>query len=88
MLSPAARAPIEPGILPVCKALNAIGGIQTVWSCEGHPWRLVLSKPYVMFTAPQDFAFRLHLLLLSVDHTRAYLEVSQKAVRVAFDVAL
>lgn len=64
MLSPAARAPIEPGILPVCNALNACVGVRTVWSCEGHPWRLVPSKPYVIFTAPQSFSFQLHQQLL------------------------
>ena len=33
--APTLSAPIEPGILPVCEVLNAIPGIQTLWSCEG-----------------------------------------------------
>lgn len=55
--SPAELAPIEPGIRPVCDALNAIPGVVTLWSCEGHPYRT--TPPYVTFTAPQKTAFRI-----------------------------
>jgi len=50
---------IEPGIQPVCDALNAIPGVQTIYSCEGHPNRHGPSTPFVIFLAPQDIAFRL-----------------------------
>lgn len=54
--------PIEPGILPVCAALNAIPGVETLWSCEGHPYRP--SSPYVTFVTSQETAFRIHRLLV------------------------
>jgi len=50
---------IEPGIRPVCDALNAIPGVQTIYSCEGHPNRHGPSTPFVIFLAPQGVAFRL-----------------------------
>ena len=59
--APALSTPIEPGILPVCEVLNAIPGIQTLWSCEGHPERQ--SPPYVTFIAPQEIAFQVDQLL-------------------------
>nr|BAO18874.1 hypothetical protein [Burkholderia sp. M701] len=49
---------IERGIRPVCDALNRIEGVRTLWSCEGHPFRL--SRPYVVFEAPEPFALRVH----------------------------
>jgi hypothetical protein len=59
-----ARAPvqvplIEPGIAPLCAALNRNPALRTVWSCEGHPWR-PLQRPYVVFVGPQSFAFALN----------------------------
>lgn len=45
---------IEPGILPVCDALNSIKGITTLYSCEGHPWRP--ARPYVSFRCDEDKA--------------------------------
>ncbi len=50
---------IEPGILPVCDALNAIQGIETLFSCEGHPSRPWIA-PYVMFRASISDAFKIH----------------------------
>lgn len=49
---------IEPGIRPVCDALNHFEGVRTLWSCEGHPFRP--SRPYVVFEAPETFALRVH----------------------------
>lgn len=58
---------IEPGILPVCDALNSIPGVNTIYSCEGHA--AYLKRPYVMFTAPQELALRIHRSLgLGVGH--------------------
>lgn len=52
---------IELGIRPVCDALNAIKDVATVSSCEGH-WSREY-PPFVMFTAPNDVAFKIHRLL-------------------------
>lgn len=52
---------IEPGILPVCDALNAIPEITTIYSCAGH-WSRECS-PFVMFDAPNDVALKIHRLL-------------------------
>ncbi len=52
---------IEPGILPVCNALNARDGFRTLWSCEGHYGSP--SMPFVIFQASQDTAFELDKLL-------------------------
>jgi len=52
---------IENGIRPVCDALNSIAGVNTVWSCEGHP--KIPLRPYVSFVSSQDFAFNVHSLL-------------------------
>lgn len=46
-------AVIEPGILPVCEALNALPEVRTLWSCEGH-WGRQL--PYAGFQATADMA--------------------------------
>jgi hypothetical protein len=51
-------ASIEPGVQPLCDALNALPGVSTLWSCEGHPDRP--SRPYVIFSAPESIAFSLH----------------------------
>jgi len=57
----ALNTPIEPGIKPVCDALNSIQNVHTLWSCEGHPgWK---GTPYVTFIANQDVAFRISKLL-------------------------
>lgn len=61
MRAAANLAPIEPGIRPVCDALNRVAGVQTIWSCEGHPWRD--APPFVVFNAHQAAAFRVHKLL-------------------------
>lgn len=58
---PAIIDPIEPGIQPVCDALNSIQCVHTLWSCEGHPERP--SRPYVTFIGPQETAFKIHQLL-------------------------
>lgn len=50
-------APVEHGIQPVCDALNAINGVRTVWSCEGHPEYNML--PYVVFVTTQEVAFNI-----------------------------
>lgn len=65
MPQPIANPVIEPGIRPVCDALNARDGIRTLWSCEGHYG--TPSKPFVIFEAEQAVAFDLDRLL-----TRAY----------------
>lgn len=52
---------IEPGIKPVCDALNAISGVTTVYSCEGHFWRS--ETPFVIFDATIETAFKIHRLL-------------------------
>ena len=52
-LSPAPN--IEPGIAPLCAALNRAPDVTTIWSCEGHPSEG--HRPYVVFAAPQAFAF-------------------------------
>lgn len=52
---------IEPGIRPVCDVLNAIPGVRTVYSCEGHINGV--SQPYVMFEAPVDVALKIHNML-------------------------
>jgi hypothetical protein len=49
---------IEPGIAPLCDAINHIPGVHTLWSCEGHPRDG--TRPYVVFEAPHDFSFALH----------------------------
>ena len=58
---PAIKDPIEPGILPICDALNALPSVHTLWSCEGHAGQP--STPYVVFIAPQDLAFKVDGLL-------------------------
>lgn len=58
---PAISAAIEPGILPVCEALNSLPDVVTLWSCEGHPD--LPCTPYVVFVARQDLAFRIDQLL-------------------------
>lgn len=56
--SPAINAPIEPGVKPLCDALNALPGVFTLWSCQGHPvWA---SEPYVTFIADDTTAFKVH----------------------------
>lgn len=58
---------IEPGIRPLCDALNAIDGVKTRWSCEGHSGWQTLSwsrfgfreRPYVVFTAPEAVALEI-----------------------------
>lgn len=57
----AATPAIEPGIRPVCDALNARSGIRTLWSCEGHFG--TPSKPFVIFDADQATAFEVDKLL-------------------------
>lgn len=45
---------IEPGIEPLVKALNETGIASTVASCEGHC--RIMSRPYVYFSAPNEYA--------------------------------
>ncbi|WP_210461786.1 hypothetical protein [Pantoea ananatis] len=56
---------IEPGIRPLCDALNAIEGIVTLYSCEGHPRRP--ARPYVSFRASEDQARLVQLALTHND---------------------
>lgn len=58
---PAILAPIEPGIGPLCDALNALPDVHTLWSCEGHPD--LPARPYVTFIADKDTAFKVHLAI-------------------------
>lgn len=52
---------IESAIRPVCDSLNRIPRVTTLWSCQGHPFRL--SRPYVVFMAPESVALDVHRLL-------------------------
>lgn len=56
--APAIKAPIEPGVKSLCDALNALPGVHTLWSCEGHPEDG--SRPYATFIAPSETAFAVH----------------------------
>ena len=47
---------IEDGVKPLCDALNSHKGIQTHFSCEGHPERNKY-RGYVSFTAENDEGF-------------------------------
>lgn len=62
-LEPQPADPIEPGVRPLCDALNTLPGVQTLWSCEGHPERP--TRPYVTFLSSRETAFALHLALVS-----------------------
>lgn len=64
---PAILAPIEPGIGPLCDALNALAGVHTLWSCEGHAD--VPARPYVTFIADNETAFKVHLAV-GPDHEK------------------
>lgn len=57
----ARREPIEIGILPLCDTLNAIPGVSTLWSCEGHVYNGCF--PYVIFLTCQETAHQLWSLL-------------------------
>lgn len=54
--NPSINTPIEPGIKPLCDALNGLPGVHTLWSCEGHPSDG--ADPYVVFVANQAIAFK------------------------------
>lgn len=43
---------IDPKIKPVVDALNAIAGIRTLASCQGHSYGIEGKPPYVYFKAP------------------------------------
>lgn len=58
---PGVQAPIEPGVQPLCDALNALPDTYTLWSCEGHPE--TASTPFVTFIAPQETAFKLSKII-------------------------
>jgi hypothetical protein len=56
---------LEPGIRDLCRAFNESGVAETVWSCDGHRWKGLLSgdrdhRPYIIFDAPGDFAAQLN----------------------------
>lgn len=74
---PAIKAPIEPGVKPLCDALNALPGVHTLWSCEGHPRHA--SRPYVTFIAPADTAFAVHQAI-GKDHEAVGLHFSWNMV--------
>lgn len=65
---PAYLAQIEPGVRPLCDAINELPDTYTLWSCEGHPERE--AKPYVTFIAPQDIAFSLSRLIEFSPHLK------------------
>lgn len=57
---------VEPGIVSLVEALNSIGRVETIASCQGHgrgaKWYCaaqVESEPYVLFRAPETFARQL-----------------------------
>ncbi|AVD70434.1 hypothetical protein CAY53_02195 [Desulfobulbus oralis] len=52
---------IEPNIRPLCEALNAVAGVRTIASCQGHV--CPCSPPYVMFESPLAFAAALEKAL-------------------------
>lgn len=54
--NPSINTPIEPGVKPLCDALNSLHGVYTVWSCEGHPNRG--AAPFVIFVTDQATAFK------------------------------
>ncbi|EPY00246.1 hypothetical protein [Magnetospirillum fulvum] len=64
---------IEPKIRPLVDALNAIDGVRTIASCQGHVSRI--SRPYVYFHCPpavaEAMAARLHDLNMQ-DDTLSY----------------
>lgn len=45
----------------MCDALNALPGVRTLWSCEGHALRP--SRPYVVFEATMDLALQVQRML-------------------------
>lgn len=55
---------IEPDMRPLCNVLNSIPGVETQWSCEGHPTRVGGNfAPYVMFFADEATARCINALL-------------------------
>lgn len=64
---------IEPKISPLVDALNALPGVRTIASCQGHVTRI--SRPYVYFHCPpavaEAMAARLHDLNMQ-DDTLSY----------------
>ncbi len=59
--NPSINTAIEPGIRPLCDALNSRPGVYTIWSCEGHP--SIGSVPYVIFVSDQESAFEVDFLI-------------------------
>jgi hypothetical protein len=49
MREPWQDAPLDPGIAPLVRAMNATGWLTTLESCEGHPGRGDNDAPYVVF---------------------------------------
>ncbi|MGZ0116120.1 hypothetical protein ACWQ7L_19295 [Enterobacter cloacae] len=61
MNKPEQGKPIEAGILPLCVALNSVGGIKTRYSCEGHSRSGM--APYVSFSADEARARQLAIVI-------------------------
>lgn len=61
---------VEPGIQPLCDALNAVEGIVTLYSCEGHPRRP--ARPYVSFRAEVEVAYWIQEAIKSCRNRLAY----------------
>ena len=59
--------PIEPAIKPLCDVLNAIPGVRTHASCQGHVYPC--SAPYVMFYGPIEVAAALEKRLREDAHS-------------------
>lgn len=65
---------IEPGIKPLCDALNALPGTKTVWSCEGHPSKFGgIYVPYVVFKTDEDTARKIDKEIANRHHGLQFL---------------
>ncbi|MDI3260295.1 MAG: hypothetical protein QJR02_11425 [Sinobacteraceae bacterium] len=62
--------PIEPRIAPLCAALNAIPGVKTLYSCEGH-WQRNMD-PYVLFRSSLAFAGEFNARLIAASPELAF----------------
>lgn len=59
---------IEAGVLPLCDVLNAVEGITTHFSCEGHPRSAM--PPYVVFSASSLLAQRIEAAIREAHRRR------------------
>lgn len=58
---PWTEKPVEPRIAPLVSALNAMPGVMTIASCQGHFALFEPRMAYVYFQAPTDFALALFM---------------------------